>query len=284
MSVEVIGGIAELRARLAARRREAHIGFVPTMGALHAGHGSLMERAAAETGCVVASVYVNPTQFNDARDFERYPRTLEQDAAFCAERGVEIVFAPSNEEMYPAPLRSHVEVEGITAELCGRFRPGHFRGVTTVVMKLLQIVQPDAAYFGEKDAQQLAAIRRMVLDLNVAVEIVGVPTVREADGLAMSSRNGRLGAEERRRAPALYAALCGAAERIRKGEKDAGAVCAAAEEEVERAGMRVEYLEMVDEGTMQPVGRVEGPVLAAAAVWLGEVRLIDNVRCRPGYQ
>src|SRR5215467_4782501 len=196
------------------------IGLVPTMGALHAGHEKLIETARRECGTVVVSIFVNPIQFGPSEDYARYPRTLEQDLEACARCGADLVFAPSVEDMYPLPQLAFVEVTRISEHLCGKFRPGHFRGVATVVLKLLNIVQPQRAYFGEKDLQQLQVIRRMVLDLNVPVTIVGVPTVRDPDGLALSSRNKYLSEEERRAAPALYQALQAAARRIKEGERD----------------------------------------------------------------
>jgi pantoate--beta-alanine ligase len=284
----ILHTIGELRSAMAARRRDGvTIGLVPTMGALHAGHAALIERAAAETACVVVSVFVNPTQFNEPGDYARYPRTLEADAEMCGRMGAALVFAPEGAEMYPRPPRSFVEVEELTAKLCGEFRPGHFRGVATVVLKLINIVQPDAAYFGEKDAQQLAVIRRMVDDLNVPVKIVGVETVRESDGLAMSSRNVHLSKLERMVAPVLYSALLAARARIEQArapiqqndESDPAAVLREARTMIEVAGMRVEYLEVVDPEKLQPVERATGNELIAAAVWLGATRLIDNVRC-----
>jgi pantoate--beta-alanine ligase len=280
VSLRAIGKIAELRAVLA--RSPRPVGFVPTMGALHAGHGRLMEEARRTSASLAVSIFVNPIQFNQSDDYQRYPRTIEADLAFCEERGVDLVFAPEVEEMYPRPPAAFVEVGGLTEHMEGRFRPGHFRGVATVVMKLLQIVQPDRAYFGEKDAQQLAVVRRMVKDLDVPVEIVGVPTVREPDGLALSSRNRLLSPEERRIAPRLYQALRAAESRIAAGERCAEAAKQAALDVL--AGeprVRVEYLEVAGEDEMQPVERIAGPVRVAAAVWLGRTRLIDNVRCVP---
>ena len=272
--------IAELRSLLARGRRP--LGIVPTMGALHTGHGRLMDEARRESACVVASIFVNPIQFNQSEDYQRYPRTVETDLAFCAERAVDVVFAPPLEEMYPRSQVTFVEVGRLTDHMEGRFRPGHFRGVATVVMKLLQIVQPDRAYFGEKDAQQLAVVRRLVKDLNVPVEIVGVPTVREPDGLALSSRNRLLSADERRIAPRLYEALRAAEQRIAQGERCAEAAKRAALEVLAgEPGIRVEYLEVAGDDEMQPVERIAGPVRVAAAVWVGRTRLIDNVRCGP---
>ena len=280
MSLPVFHRVAELRRELAPRRDAGQvIAFVPTMGALHAGHARLIEAAAAASSCVVVSVFVNPLQFNDSSDFDRYPRTLEADAALCEAAGAQIVFAPSAAEMYAQPQRSFVEVEEITDRLCGAFRPGHFRGMATVVLKLFNIVQPKLAFFGEKDAQQLAVIRRMVADLNVPVEIVGVPTVREPDGLAMSSRNRHLSPEERQIAPALYEVLRGVAGELAGGAGEIAPLLAEAASQLEARGLRVEYLEVVGRDTMQPVERITGPALVAAAVWLGSTRLIDNVAC-----
>lgn len=282
MKARIIHSIEELRAALTARRGAgANIGLVPTMGALHEGHRRLIEQSVSETACTAVSVFVNPIQFNDAGDYQKYPRTLDGDAQLCGEAGAEIVFAPANTDMYPQPQRTFVDVEGVSERLCGAFRPGHFRGVATVVLKLFNIVQPDVAYFGEKDAQQLAVIRRMAGDMNVPVHIVGVPTVREADGLAMSSRNHHLSAEERRVAPSVYQALLRAQARIAEGVADPGQVSREAVSEMERQGLRVEYLEIVDPDSIQPVDRIAGPVLVACAVWLGSTRLIDNVVCTP---
>ena len=279
--MEVLASIAEVRARLAlVRRGGGTIGFVPTMGALHAGHGALIERARREPDFLVVSIFVNPLQFDRRDDYEAYAVNLPDDLEFCRARGADLVFAPGPEEMYPAAQRTFVEVAGLSDVLCGRFRPGHFRGVATVVAKLFHIVAPDRAYFGQKDAQQLAIIRRMVADLDLPVEIVPVATVREADGLALSSRNRRLSAEERCVAPVLYRALEAARERIA-----AGCVVAA---EVRETGwammvqfplMRVEYFEVVDPGSLASVERITGPVRIAAAVWVGGTRLIDNVEC-----
>lgn len=284
MSIQVFDSIAALRAALAdVRQAGSSIGFVPTMGALHAGHGRLIEQAARETDCVVVSIFVNPIQFTDQQDYRLYPRNLAADVPFCSALGARIVFAPSAAEMYPQPPRSFVEVSGVSERLCGEFRPGHFRGVATVVLKLFQIVQPERAYFGEKDAQQLAVIERMARDLNIPVAVVGVPTVREPDGLALSSRNQRLSPEERRIAPVFFQALQAARERIAAGVEDAGEVRQAALAVLGRQPhVRVEYLEIVDPAEMQPVDPIQGPVRVAGAVWLGSTRLIDNVLCLPG--
>ncbi len=283
MSTVVVREIARMR-RMAeeARRAGRSVGLVPTMGALHEGHAALIRRGRAGSDFLVVSAFVNPTQFDRAEDFARYPRTLEADVETCSALGVDAVFAPAAEEMYPAEPLAFVEVAAVSEHLCGAFRPGHFRGVATVVSKLFHIVGPDRAWFGEKDAQQLAVIRRMVADLNFPVEVLAVPTVREADGLAMSSRNRRLSAEERAEAPALYRALEEAAGMVGRGCADAGAVKRAALARLDgHPGMRLEYLEVVDEGSFQPVERITAPVRIAAAVWLGQTRLIDNVFAAP---
>lgn len=283
MSARVVRPVAEVRAAVAeARRRGATIGLVPTMGALHAGHGSLMDAARRETDFVVVSVFVNPIQFDREDDFKRYPQDISSDAEFCAARGVDLVFHPAVEDMYPAPQRAFVEVEGLTGHLCGAFRPGHFRGVATVVLKLLNMVRPDRAYFGEKDAQQLAVIERMARDLNVPVEIVPVATVREPDGLAMSSRNRRLSAPERQAARALSRVLFAISERIGAGCVDAAELNREARAAFDlEPGLRVEYFEIVDPAEMRPVERIAAPVRVAGAVWAGSTRLIDNVLCTP---
>jgi pantoate--beta-alanine ligase len=274
--MQIVRGIQDLRQQLSALRN-GRIGFVPTMGALHPGHGRLIETSVRENPCTVVSIFVNPSQFNNPADFAKYPRTFETDAAFCESLGASIIFAPSNQEMYPEPQQAFVEVARVSEPLEGAFRPGHFRGVATVVMKLFQIVQPDRAYFGEKDAQQLAVIRRMVADLNVPVEIVGVATIREPDGLAMSSRNQRLTPAERALAPLLYQALQLAASRIAQGVRDPAVIAQEAAATLARPEIRLEYLEIVDPDSMQPVERIQGPIRIAIAAWLGSTRLIDNV-------
>ncbi|HEX6546123.1 MAG TPA: pantoate--beta-alanine ligase [Bryobacteraceae bacterium] len=278
--MEIVNSIVQLRHRLSSLRREGRsIGCVPTMGALHAGHGALIEKARVSSDIVVVTIFVNPLQFDRRDDYERYARTFEVDSRFCDERGVDIIFAPSAEEMYPELMATYVEAPEITQYLCGAFRPGHFRGVATVVTKLFNIVQPDTAYFGEKDAQQLALIQRMVRDLNFPIEIVPVPTVREQDGLALSSRNQRLTAEERAAAPILFRALSEGRRFIESGEREAAKVKAVALGVIAREPLvKVEYFEAVDE-RMQPVERIQGDVRLAVAAWLGSTRLIDNVLC-----
>jgi pantoate--beta-alanine ligase len=283
MSARVVRGVAELReAVAAARRRGATIGLVPTMGALHAGHGSLIDAARGGTDFVVVSVFVNPIQFDRKDDYERYPQDVSTDAGFCSARGADLVFNPAVTDMYPHAQRAFVEVEGLTEHLCGAFRPGHFRGVATVVLKLFNIVEPDRAYFGEKDAQQLAVIERMVRDLNLRVEIVPVATVREPDGLALSSRNRRLSAEERRAALTISRVLFAVRERVAANAVDTAELKSEALKAFAREPiLRVEYFEFVDPAEMQPVERVTAPVRVAAAVWAGSTRLIDNVLCAP---
>jgi len=281
-----IASIAELRQRLdTPRRNGAHIGLVPTMGALHQGHGRLIERAREACDTVLVSIFVNPLQFDRQDDLDRYPRALADDMALCDSLGADLVFVPSVAEMYPVKPRCTVEVAELGDHLCGRYRPGHFRGVATVVLKLFQIVQPCTAYFGEKDAQQLAIVRRLVADLNVPVAICGVETVREPDGLAMSSRNRRLDADERARAPVLYAALSEARAAIESGVTSATAVQERARKRIpDDDRLRLEYLEAVDAETMQPVEQIHTPVVVAGALWVGQTRLIDNVRCTPPVQ
>jgi pantoate--beta-alanine ligase len=260
--------------------RDGHkqVGLVPTMGALHAGHVSLLQRARDQNDFVVVSIFVNPLQFERPSDLARYPRTITEDLRICAENGVDLVFAPNGEEIYPSEPLTFVEVPALAEHLCGQFRPGHFRGVATVVLKLFQIVQPDRAYFGRKDAQQLAIIRRMVDDLNVPLTIVPVETVREPDGLALSSRNKHLTAEERQVAPVLYHALSKAVELLNAGERSVETIHSQVQVLFKKCpSVRVEYFEITDPARLVPVKEVTGPVLVAGAIWLGNTRLIDNL-------
>ncbi len=262
----------------AAPGRGRRIGLVPTMGALHRGHLSLVARARAGCDAVVLSIYVNPLQFGQGEDFERYPRDLARDAEMARQAGVDVLFAPPEGEIHVPGHRTRVEVEEMQDILCGRSRPGHFRGVATVVAKLLAIVRPQAAYFGEKDAQQLRIIRRMARDLHFDCEIVGCPIVREEDGLALSSRNVYLTPEERRAAPILHRALRAAAERARAGETDASRLVAVARDLIAAEPLaRLDYVEAVDDETLRPVSAVRGRVLVAVAAWFGRARLIDNI-------
>jgi pantoate--beta-alanine ligase len=283
MPLELVETIAGLRQRMSEpRRAETSIGLVPTMGALHAGHASLMEHARRECGVVVVSIFVNPRQFNQPADLANYPRTLEADLDLCRSAGVDVVFAPAAAEMYPVEPICTVDVGRLAHHLCGKHRPGHFQGVATVVLKLFQIVQPGVAYFGEKDAQQLAVVRRLVADFNVPVRIVGVPTVREPDGLALSSRNRRLSADERRSATALFHALGEAGSRIAAGLTDVAAIKRHAAARIPADDrLTLEYLEVVDPDEFQPVQRVDAPVVVAGALWVGATRMIDNVHCSP---
>ena len=281
----LLESLTELRDGLAPVRQAAkRLGLVPTMGALHAGHIRLIEHARRECDYVVVSIFVNPLQFDRQDDLERYPRTLQADLNVCDALGVDFVFAPTEKDMYPSPPLV-VEVGPVADHLCGRHRPGHFRGVATVVMTLFQVVQPHRAYFGEKDAQQLAVIRHLVRDFSVPVEIEGVPTVRETDGLALSSRNQQLDRADREVALALYEALCEARRLISTGVTDAKAVKQAAAGRVPSDDrLRLEYLEIVDPEDMQPVERIDGPALVAGALWVRSTRLIDNLLCNPPAQ
>ncbi len=264
----------------AARCRGLSIGFVPTMGYLHEGHLSLARRARAENEVVVVSIYVNPTQFGPNEDLARYPRDLERDLDLCREVGVDIVWNP--DEMYEPGHRTWVVVGDLTERLCGASRPTHFRGVTTVVTKLFGVVQPDHAYFGQKDAQQAFVIRRMTRDLDLGVDIVVCPTVREADGLAMSSRNVYLTPEQRAQAPTLRRALLAAEDMVAAGERRAAAILARVEEVLAEATLgRIDYVEIVDTDLLQGVEAVEGESLLALAVFFGATRLIDNTLLRP---
>jgi pantoate--beta-alanine ligase len=279
--VRIFRTIAELRAWLASERAAGRsVGLVPTMGAFHAGHHSLMRAAREAHDVVVVSLFVNPAQFNDAGDLAAYPRTEAQDAAEAAELGVDALFAPPPEEIYPEGFATTVTVAGLSEVLEGAERgPGHFAGVCTVVAKLLNIVGPDVAYFGQKDAQQVAVVTRMVRDLNLPARIAVRPTVREADGLALSSRNVRLSPAERTRAPALSRALQAAQQAVAGGERDAERIRAAALPHL--AGVDAEYLAIVDREDFTPVTTIERPALAAVAARVGPVRLIDNLVLEP---
>lgn len=253
------------------------IGFVPTMGYLHEGHKSLIDAAERENDRVVVSIFVNPMQFGPNEDLESYPRDLEKDAKLCAEAGVDLIFHPQPEEMYEPGFCSYVDMNGLTTQLCGKSRPVHFRGVQTVVLKLFHIVTPDRAYFGQKDAQQLAVIRRMVRDLNVGTKIVGCPIVRESDGLAKSSRNTYLNEQERQAALVLSRSLAVGKALIEAGETDAQAVREAIAQEIEKEPMaKIDYADVVDFETITPIEKIRGSVLVAIAVWIGKTRLIDN--------
>ena len=276
--MEIVTTVKEVREQVKQWKKEGlSVGFVPTMGYLHEGHASLMERARKECDRVVASIFVNPMQFGANEDLDSYPRDLKADAALCESIGVDLIFHPEVSEMYEDGFCSFVDMNGLTKELCGKSRPIHFRGVCTVVSKLFHIVQPDRAYFGQKDAQQLAVIRRMVRDLNMPLEIVGCPIIREEDGLAKSSRNTYLSAEERQAALCLSRGLNKGRAAIEAGETDAAKVRQIITEEIEAEPMsRIDYVEIVDWNNLEPVDSTEGSILAAVAVYIGKTRLIDN--------
>ena len=279
----VVRTVAELRAAVAsARRRTRQVSLVPTMGAFHAGHQSLMRRAHADGGFTVVSLFVNPAQFNDPADLERYPRDERRDAELALAAGCELLFAPAVSEVYPPGFSSAVEVRGVSAPLEGEVRGvEHFRGVATVVTKLFNMTQPDIAYFGQKDAQQALLIRRMVRDLDIPIRIEVCATVREEDGLAMSSRNVLLTPADRQRAPALYRALAAVEERVSSGIRDPGEALAAGARILADAEIETEYFAAVATDTLTPVRRITGETLIAIAARFGKIRLIDNVIVTP---
>ncbi len=273
--------IAQLRAAVSRARQEGkRIGLVPTMGNLHAGHIALVEKALQRTDYVVVSIFVNPMQFGAGEDLDSYPRTLPEDQAKLHEIGTHMIFAPNVSEMYPEGMEGHtrVAVPVVSEGLCGSSRPGHFEGVATVVSKLLNIVQPDLAIFGQKDFQQLAVIRKMAHDLCMPVQIMGEPTVRAADGLALSSRNGYLSAEQRSNAPQLYQALQQIAAKLQAGRRDFSAVIEEARVQLLAAGLQPDYLDLRDAHNLQPADPQTKDVVALAAAFLGTTRLIDNLQ------
>ena len=271
--------VSEIRtASRAVRRDGQRLGLVPTMGALHDGHLSLIRVAKAQCDSVVATIFVNPTQFGPNEDFAKYPRTFERDRDLLKKEGVDILFSPSVEEMYPAGASTFVTVEGMSERLCGKSRPGHFRGVTTIVSKLFNAIEPDVAFFGQKDAAQVAIIRRMVADLNIPVEIVACPIVREPDGLAMSSRNAYLDPQQRKTALVLHRSLLRVQELYKRGERNAGKLIEAGTRIFsEESGVRLDYLEIVNPDTLGPIEVVNKPALVAVAGFVGTTRLIDNI-------
>lgn len=259
------------------RKQGLSVGLVPTMGYLHEGHKSLIDRACKENDKVVVSVFVNPTQFGPGEDLATYPRDIQRDAALCEDAGAALIFNPELEEMYFDDFHTYVTMESLSDELCGKTRPIHFRGVCTVVSKLFHIVAPDRAYFGQKDAQQLAIIRRMVRDLNFDIEIVGCPIVREADGLAKSSRNTYLNPEERKAALVLSRAVRLGQELIQNGERNADVIVEKMKQLIEEEPLaKIDYVQAVDAISIQPVAEIKGTVLVAMAVYIGKTRLIDN--------
>jgi pantoate--beta-alanine ligase len=274
--MQVVRPIFELRALR--QQLSGTVGFVPTMGYIHEGHLVLVRQARVENSAVIVSIYVNPTQFGPREDFGAYPRELNRDLELLREEGVDIVFAPSDDEMYPPEFSSWVDVEKVTEQLEGASRPGHFRGVATVVAKLFNIVQPSRAYFGQKDAQQVVVIKRMGADLNMGVDIVVVPTVRESDGLAMSSRNIYLGPEERQAATILFKALTLARQLRQGGEKDAGKIRKQMTSLIQKEPLaRIDYVSIADAETLEELNSIDRPALASLAVRIGKTRLIDNV-------
>jgi len=269
--------IEEMRQQVRAWRQAGlRVGFVPTMGFLHAGHMSLVDAAARAADRVVLSIYVNPTQFGPSEDLDKYPRDFAWDEALCRQRGVHALFYPDNRTMYAPDHSTWVTEEKLTGTLCGRSRPGHFRGVATVVTKLFNIVQPDVAVFGRKDAQQALVIERLVRDLNQPVEVIVAPIVREPDGLAMSSRNAYLSADERARAVCISQALRAAEAQTAAGERDAAALCGRVAAAIQAGGGRIDYVECVSRATVQPISRLDEPALLAVAAYFGKTRLIDN--------
>jgi pantoate--beta-alanine ligase len=278
--MNIVSSISDLRSEVArARGAGRRIAFAPTMGNLHAGHLRLIEVARQRAECVIASIYVNPLQFGPTEDFSAYPRTPEQDLQALAGAGTDAVFMPTTDEIYPRGMAAQtcVEVPGLSNVLCGAFRPGHFRGVTTVVNRLFNLVQPDVAVFGKKDYQQLLLIRLMVADLGLPIEIVGVDTVREPDGLAMSSRNNYLRPEERTLAPRLYAVLCDLRDEIRRLRRIPDKAEATGMERLQRMGLRAEHVSIVRQQDLAPATPQDRQLAVLAAAWLGRTRLIDNV-------
>lgn len=277
--MEVIKTIKEMKEFSSqARRAGKTIAFVPTMGCFHDGHLSLMREGRRRGNLLIISLFVNPTQFGPNEDFKNYPRDFERDSKMAEEVGVDVLFAPEASDMYPLNHQTIVRVEKVTQNLCGRSRPIHFQGVTTVVMMLFEIVMPHVAIFGEKDYQQLVTIQQMVRDLHMSVEVVGMPTVREADGLAMSSRNAYLLPEERKAAPSLYRSLQKAKELLRKGERKADRILHEMKGIFQSKPLvRIDYVQICDATTLQDVDRIEGDVVVALAAYLGKTRLIDNL-------
>lgn len=276
--MQIVTTIKEVRTQIKEWKKQGlNIGFVPTMGYLHEGHASLMKRAKAECDKVVASIFVNPMQFGVNEDLDSYPRDLEADAKLCEEIGVDLIFHPEVEEMYEKGFCSFVDMDGLTKELCGKSRPIHFRGVCTVVSKLFHIVTPDKAFFGQKDAQQLAVIRRMVKDLNMDIEIVGCPIIREEDGLAKSSRNTYLNEEERKAALILSQTIRLGEQMIKDGVTDVEELLRTMKANISKESLaKIDYVEAVSMDTIEKIDKLEGEVLVAMAVYIGKTRLIDN--------
>ncbi len=276
--MEITGKIDEVRRKVKEWRKQGlSVGLVPTMGYLHEGHKSLIDRAVAENDRVVVSDFVNPIQFGAGEDLATYPRDIEADKRLCGQAGAHLIFHPQPAEMYAPDFSTYVEMQKVSEGLCGKTRPTHFRGVCTVVCKLFHIVMPDRAYFGQKDAQQLAVIRRMVRDLDMDIQIVGCPIIREPDGLAKSSRNTYLNEEERKAALVLSKAVFHGQDMMEKGERDAGTILSSMKKLIEAEPLaKIDYVEMVDADTIAPLAKAQGRVLTAMAVYIGSTRLIDN--------
>ncbi|MCR5609380.1 MAG: pantoate--beta-alanine ligase [Lachnospiraceae bacterium] len=276
--MKVVKTVKEVRDYVNSWKKEGlTVGLVPTMGYLHEGHGSLITKAKEGNDRVVVSIFVNPMQFGPTEDLESYPRDLAKDSKYCEELGADLIFNPEPSEMYADGFCSYVNMDVLTEELCGLSRPVHFKGVCTVVNKLFNIVKPDRAYFGEKDAQQLAIIKRMVIDLNMDLEIIGCPIVREEDGLAKSSRNTYLSAEERKAALILSKSIMAGKKMAEDGERDATKIVAEMKKLIESEPLaKIDYVKIVDSLTMQQVAKIEKPILCAIAVYIGKTRLIDN--------
>lgn len=276
--MKIVSTVEQVREEVKKWRQQGlTVGLVPTMGYLHEGHKSLIDKAVAQNDKVVVSVFVNPIQFGPTEDLATYPRDLERDAALCEDAGAALIFHPEKEDMYFDDFCTYIDMDGLTKGLCGKTRPIHFRGVCTVVGKLFNIVHPNRAYFGQKDAQQLAVVRRMVRDLNFDLEIVGCPIIREEDGLAKSSRNTYLSEEERKAAVILHKGLVKGEEMVSAGEKDVKKVLDAITEIIESEPLaRIDYVEAVDFDNIETIDTIEGSVLVAVAVYIGKTRLIDN--------
>lgn len=276
--IKVVSTVNETRAQVKEWRKQGlTVGLVPTMGYLHEGHQSLIKKAVEENDKVVVSVFVNPIQFAPNEDLETYPRDLEADTKLCDSTGADLIFHPTPEEMYPEGFSTHIQMDNLTKELCGKTRPTHFGGVCTVVGKLFNIVQPDKAYFGQKDAQQLAIIKRMVRDLNFDIEIIGCPIIREPDGLAKSSRNTYLNADERKAALILSKSIELGKQLVAEGERDAQSIIKAMTDKINTEPLaRIDYVNVVDALNIEPLDTLKGEVLVAIAVYIGKTRLIDN--------
>ncbi|MFA5164347.1 MAG: pantoate--beta-alanine ligase [Candidatus Omnitrophota bacterium] len=279
--MKIIRSIALLRKELnACRRKGLTVGFVPTMGYLHEGHLSLVRRSRKGNNITVVSIFVNPTQFGPKEDYRRYPRDLGRDAGLCRKAGAAYVFYPGAGSMYPAGFSTHVKVSGLTDNLCGRFRPAHFEGVTTVVAKLLNIVRPDTMYLGQKDAQQAIVLQRLAIDLDTGTRVKVMPTVREKDGLAMSSRNKYLSSDGRKAATAIYRALQEARLLIKSGNRDAGDIISRIRRRIRPAASKIDYISVVSTKDLKDIKKIKGEALVAVAAWIGKTRLIDNIKVR----